>query len=205
MTSLFKLGLAATIFLAPLPRAAGAQTAPASLPLRPGDRAVIRIWADSSLMDTLRVDDNGSIMLPRIGPMSIAGVPAPAIGDSIRKAYAALLRPVSIEVTPLRRVSVVGEVHKPGVLYLETNTTVRDAVAQAGGVDDIGRENPIILMRDGVEVRLDNWMRRNDATSLVHSGDVVIVQRDSWVKRNAFSIVSGIGLVVSLLITATRR
>ena len=196
---------AATLALAVLrvapARAQAADSGPAALPLQPGDRVLVRIFADTSLSDTLHVDDDGSVMLPRLGPLSIAGVPAPAIGDSIRKAYSALLRPVSIEVTPLRRVSVVGEVRKPDVLFLETHGTVRDAISLAGGIDDIGQTDPVLLMRNGVEVRIDHWRRRGDDAVIVRSGDVVIVEREPWVKRNIFSIISGVGIVVSLMIT----
>lgn len=179
-----------------------AQTAGAgNLPLQPGDRVVLKIWADTTIVDSAVVVDNGSIMLPRLGALPLAGVPAPNIGDSVRKAYATLLNPVSVEAVPLRRVSVVGEVHTPNVLFLDTHSTVRDAISRAGGVDDIGREDPIILIRGGAQVTLDHWRTRADDAAIVRSGDVVIVQRDPWVKRNIFSIISGIGIVASLMIT----
>ena len=185
--------------------AAGLAQAPPNLPLQPGDRVQVKIWADTSTADVLTVQDDGSIMLPRLGPIAIGSVPAGAIGDSVRKAYAKLLNPVSVEVTPLRRVSVVGDVKSPSILYLEPRSTVRDAIAIAGGVTDIGIENPVILIRDSVQTELDHWRRRGDDAVFVRSGDVIIVQREPWIKRNAFAIVSGLGLVVSLIITATRH
>jgi protein involved in polysaccharide export with SLBB domain len=186
-------------------RALLAQAPPAqNLPLQPGDRVQIKIWADSALADDVTVADDGAIMLPRLGTLRIAGVPAGALGDSVRTAYAALLNPVSVQVVPLRRVSVIGDVHTPNVLYLETRATVRDAIAKAGGIDDIGRENPVVLMRHGRQVKLDNWRFRGDDDVIVQSGDVILIQREPWVKRNVFSIISGLGVVVSLIITATR-
>ncbi|OYV65388.1 MAG: hypothetical protein B7Z72_12320, partial [Gemmatimonadetes bacterium 21-71-4] len=171
---------------------------PAALPLHPGDRVLVRIFADTSLSDTLHVDHDGSVMLPRLGPLSLANVPASAVGDSVRKAYSTILRPVAVEVTPLRRVSVVGEVRKPDVLFLETRATVRDAISLAGGIDDIGQTDPVLLMRNGRDIPLDHWRSRGDPEVIVRSGDVVIVQREPWVKRNIFSIISGVGIVVSL-------
>ncbi|HEU4990673.1 MAG TPA: polysaccharide biosynthesis/export family protein [Gemmatimonadaceae bacterium] len=194
------LVLAVTMLVPAAARAQGSQP-PQDLPVQPGDRVLLRIWADTAIVDSAAVGDDGSIMLPRLGPISLAGVPAPAIGDSVRKAYTALLNPVSIEVVPLRRVSVVGEVHNPNVLYLDTRSTVRDAIARAGGIDDIGRDNPITLVRDNARVKLDNWRLRGDAPAIVRSGDVIIVEREPWIKRNVFSIVSGVGIVASLMIT----
>ena len=206
MKSLSRLALLVLAITIMAPKAAfGQASSPQNLPLQPGDRVVLKIWADTTLVDSAAVVDNGSVMLPRLGALSIAGLPAGAIGDSVRTAYAALLNPVSVEVIPLRRVSVVGEVHAPNVLYLDTRSTVSEAIAKAGGIDDIGRENPITLMRDGAEVKLDNWRRRSDDPAIIRSGDVIIVEREPWIKRNVFSIISGLGLVVSLLITATRH
>ncbi|HVZ78755.1 MAG TPA: polysaccharide biosynthesis/export family protein [Gemmatimonadaceae bacterium] len=205
MKSLSSLALSVLAVTILAPAAARAQGPdPRTLPLQPGDRVLLKVWADTALVDSVVVTDDGSIMLPRLGPLPLAGLPTPAIGDSVRKAYSALLNPVSVEVLPLRRVSVVGEVHNPNVLYLDTRSTVRDAIARAGGIDDIGRDNPIILVRDNARVKLDNWRLRGDAPAIVRSGDVIIVEREPWVKRNVFSIISGLGLVVSLLITATR-
>lgn len=175
-----------------------------NLPLHTGDRVLVRILVDSSRSDSVIVQENGSIMLPQLGPLKISGVSALAIGDSVRAAYALLFNPVAVEVTPLRRVSVVGEVNKPDVFYLETQATIRDAIARAGGVDEIGREDPVILIRGGQELHLNHWRTRGDDQAFVQSGDVIVVKRESWFKRNIFSIISGVGLVVSLLITATR-
>ena len=202
MKSPFRLALfvlTITVFASVTARAQA--SAPQNLPLQPGDRIAIKIWADSTLSDSLTVADNGSVMLPRLGPISIAGLPAPAVGDSVRAAYAKLLNPVSVQILPLRRVSIAGEVHNPGVFYLETRTTVREAIAHAGGIGDLGRENPIVLIRDGVQVKLDQWRTRSDSLAVIRSGDVIIVQRELWAKRNIFSIISGVGIVASLMIT----
>ena len=202
MKSLSRLAssvLAVTIMAAA--SAFGQAPGPQALPLQPGDRVLLRIWADTTVMDSAVVGDNGSIMLPRLGPLSLTGVPAPAIGDSVRKAYSALLNPVSVEVTPLRRVSVVGEVRSPNVLYLDTYSTVRDAISRAGGIDDIGQVDPIVLMRDSGRVKLDHWRTRADDAAVIRSGDVIIVERDPWIKRNIFSVISGLGIVASLMIT----
>lgn len=202
MKSLSRLALAVLAVTIMAPQAAFGQAGSSqSLPLQPGDRVLLKIWADTAVVDSATVVDNGSIMLPRLGPLPLAGVPAPAIGDSVRKAYSTLLNPVSIEVVPLRRVSVVGEVHNPNVLYLDTRSTVRDAIARAGGVADIGREDPIALIRDGTQMKLDHWRTRSDDPAIVRSGDVIIVQRESWAKRNIISIISGVGIVASLVIT----
>ena len=66
--------LAVTLSLASAPRASGAQGAgaapparpnPAIAPLVPGDRLLLKIWLDSSYVDTVRVDESSNVVLFR--------------------------------------------------------------------------------------------------------------------------------------------
>lgn len=178
--------------------------APSTYPLKPGDRIQVTIFADTGLQGYLVVDERGSVTLPRLGQLSVVGIPSHEVSDSVRKAYGRILLPVAVEVVALRRVTVSGDVFKPSTLFLETRSTIRDAIAMAGGVTEIGRANPVVLLRDATEKRLSGWRERGDGETIVQSGDAIIVLRESWMKRNVFSIISGIGIVASLLLTATR-
>jgi len=82
------------------------------------------------------------------------------------------------------RVSVLGEVQKPGVLQLKADTSVLEAIALAGGFRDFASPGKIIILRkDGTgtthkipfnynRVVKDN--RSQDNVTL-KSGDVVVV------------------------------
>src|SRR6185503_10523114 len=111
---------------------------PSNAPLKPGDRLLVKIWLDTAFADTVRIDETGAAMLPRLGPMHITDLASRGIADSVRRAYTRVTRTPSLEVTPLRRVTVLGEVKLPATYFMETGTTMREAVALAGGVTDIG-------------------------------------------------------------------
>jgi len=177
---------------------------PSNAPLRPGDRLLIKIWLDTVLADTLRIDETGAAMLPRLGPMRITDLSSSLIADSVRRAYTRVTRTPAIEVTPLRRVVVLGEVKRPATYFAETNTTVREAVALAGGVTDIGTVSHVTVIRDSSRIIVNKWEERGDASVIVRSGDVVWVDREAWLKRNLFSVISGLGVLFSVLYTATR-
>jgi polysaccharide biosynthesis/export protein len=177
---------------------------PSNAPLKPGDRLLIKIWLDTAFADTVRIDETGAAMLPRLGPMHITDLASRGIADSVRRAYTRVTRTPSIEVTPLRRVTVLGEVKLPATYFMETGTTLREAIALAGGVTDIGALKYLIVMRDSARFALDNWQRRADDISIVRSGDVLWVDREPWLKRNIFSVISGLGVLFSVLYTATR-
>lgn len=177
---------------------------PSTAPLRPGDRIVLKIWLDTTFADTVRIDERGAATLPRIGPVSFANVAAPLVADSVRSAYSTLTRTPAVEVTPLRRVTVGGEVAEPGVYYLETRATLREAVAAAGGITDIGSTGRVLLMRNAAEISVDRWERRSDPEVVVQSSDVVWVRREPWLRRNVFSVISGAGVLVSVILSLTR-
>lgn len=185
-----------------IPAIAVAQTH--NQPLRDGDRVLVKIWTDSVFADTSRVQHSGTIVLPRLGTMSIAGLPSSVIQDSVQRAYGRLIREATVEVTPLRKVTVFGEVRRPAIYYLETQSSMRDAIAMAGGINDIGVTRRITLIRDSVQTRMKGWQRKNGEDAVIRSGDILIVDRESWFKRNAFTVVSGTSVLLSIILTLSR-
>jgi protein involved in polysaccharide export with SLBB domain len=177
---------------------------PSNAPLRPGDRLLVKIWLDTALADTVRIDETGTAMLPRLGQMRITDLLSSLVADSVRRAYTRVTRTPYIEVTPLRRITILGEVKRPATYYMETMSTMRDAVALAGGVTDIGTISRITVIRDSSRLVVDKWEQRGDSSVIVRSGDVVWVEREPWLKRNLFSVISGLGVLFSVLYTATR-
>lgn len=186
--------------------AASGQAAPAvhDAPLLPGDRVVVKIWVDTTFGDMVRVDETGSLTLPRVGPLRIANVPASQVADSVRNAYARVIRTLAIEVTALRRVTVGGEVKSPGVYYLETHATLREAVALAGGITEIGATGTLRLMRGDAEHAVEGWAVRSGDELIVRSSDVIWVSREPWLKRNALSIISGAGVLLSVILSLSK-
>src|SRR4249919_228055 len=71
---------------------------PANAPLRPGDRLLVKVWLDTTFADTVRIDETGAAILPRLGPLRLANLASTAIADSVRRAYSQVIRTPSIEV-----------------------------------------------------------------------------------------------------------
>ena len=173
-------------------------------PLRPGDRVFVRAGSDTVWADSLPVDADGRIFLPRIGVLDLRTVPASATPDVVRTALASLYRTADATVVPLRRVTVAGEARKPGVYFLPPEATLRDAVAMAQGANEIGNADRLTLIRDGKQSLIQRWMSTAEGAQNVASGDVLIISRDSWLKRNALSIISTAAIVVTTIVAATR-
>jgi len=178
---------------------------PQKAPLAPGDKLLLKVWLDSSYVDSVRVDLSSSVVLPRVGVVSLAGVPAEAIADSVRSAFRSVLRTRSIEVTPLRRVGVLGDVRKPDVYYIDMTTNLRDAIALAGGVAEIGRPDDVSLVRNGQRTKVKDWESSGSVWAPLLSGDEILVARQSFFERNAIAVITGISVLASIIFTISRK
>ena len=172
--------------------------------MRSGDRVLVWVPADSLRRDTLIVEGNGFIALPRVGRINASHIPSSELADSIRGRYRHVLRLEDVLVVPLRRVSVLGEVRMPGIYYLGLASTLRDAVALAQGVTDIGNPCCMTVVRDSSRKRVRDWQTRPSSELELASGDAIIVDREAWFKRNVFSVISGTAILVSTILALKR-
>jgi polysaccharide export outer membrane protein len=142
------------------PGATGTAKAPL-LQLGPGDSVNIQVYGQPDLSTTQYVGDDGSLSIPLAGNVPVAGMsPAQAsarIEGALKSAKILVDPHVTITVTQTRsqRVSVLGQVGTPGRYPIESNTSILDLLAQAGGVSAGGSDIVYVLRqdKDGKEVR----------------------------------------------------
>lgn len=166
----------------------------------PGDQVVLRAYREGGLGDTLVVDAGGVLRIPRFGPLTVAGMSAVAVQDSVRAALGAYIRNPSIDVRVLLRVGVQGAVQEPDLYLVDVNATLRDVIAQAGGVAEAGNPADVRLIRDGRVLRVDGGRNAPFRPVLLRSGDQVVVGRRSWLERNALTAVGTLAAVLSTVV-----
>ena len=173
-------------------------------PLRPGDVVRLRIWREPDLSGEFPVGAGGEVVLPKVGPMPVAGQPADTVRARVVRAYTAFLQHSSVDVVLLRRVQVTGAVRNPGLYNVDPTMTVSDALALAGGTTPQGEPDRVALFRGGerVDVRLTG--STPIAASAVRSGDQLVVPERSWLSRNTGVVAAAITGGVSLLIALVR-
>jgi protein involved in polysaccharide export with SLBB domain len=104
----------------------------------------------------LRVRDNGTIALPAVGPMQVAGLPLSDIEERITAAYKDYVIPhpsVFVRVSEYKtaRVYIAGAVKTPGVYSLQADQmTLSSLLTQAGGVVEAGAAVVRILRNERV-------------------------------------------------------
>lgn len=173
--------------------------------VQPGDRIMVKIPREPELSDSVMVDPRGDIVLAKIGIVHAGSVAIGALEDTVRARYAQYLRNPAVSITVLRRIVVNGEVKKPDVYFVDLSSTLRDVIARAGGITEIGDPHRVSIVRNGVSTPEPNWLSDVTRTADLQSGDQVVVGMRSWFERNAFAIASTGVLISSFLITVLKR
>ncbi|MFT7880519.1 MAG: polysaccharide biosynthesis/export family protein [Sulfurimonas sp.] len=135
------------------------------------------------------VNAAGYISMPLIGKIKVAGLTQTQAADRITSAYKKYLRAPSVYLEVMnKRIYVLGEVNKPGVVKLDKEKmTLFEALAFAGDLEDSAvRDNIIIVSNDpqnGLVMRsvdLTDFDTMNYAELMLRPNDIVYVQPDGW-------------------------
>ena len=117
----------------------------------PEDVLAITVWKNDPMSRTVQVRPDGMISLPLIDDVAAAGLTPVQFRDVLAKRLAEFIPnpEVSVIVTDVRnyKVSVLGEVVKPGRFELKSYTTILDVIAQAGGFTQFAARGKIIVLR----------------------------------------------------------
>lgn len=163
--------------------------------LRPGDAIRVEIWLEKELSGEFPVAVDGTVTLPLLGRQRLVDIPVSAVRDTLIAQYQVYLRNPSIDVTPIRRVSVLGQVQKPGLYGADPTLSLAGVVALAGGAAPDGDLNRIRIVREGVVFREKVGAGETLSGANIRSGDQIIVEQRSWLARNSQFV---IGALLSL-------
>jgi len=187
---------------APTPVETQGVSDPGELFLVPGDILRVEIWREEDLTGDFQVDLDGKVVLPLLGELRVDNKEWDAVRDQLLQGYRRELRNPSIELTPFRRVYVLGEVNLPGRYNVHpTNDNLAGAVSLAGGVTSDGVVTKMRIVRDGVII-LDGIVGEESLSGLgIRSGDQLFVGRRGWFDRNSTFLISAMLSVTSVLVT----
>ncbi len=153
--------------------------------LQPGDTIQILVNNNVELSGRFAVRPDGTIGSPFYSSVRVAGVPLPQVEQQVRDHVARYMQNPMLIVDPFFQVSVGGEVRQPGVYGLGIGATVSQAVLRAGGINERGAMNRVILYRNGQTYDID--LTRPDPTMggmPIRSGDQLVVRQKREIFRN---------------------
>lgn len=149
-----------------------------------GDRISLTIWGSFDGSLDLTVNRSGEIILPRVGPVKVAGVTygkLPAlINGSLAKVFKDFHTNITMGKLRLMKVFLVGEVNSPGDYSISSLSTVMNALSAANGPTKNGSLRSIQIKRDGktvATVDLYDFFTKGDKSCDIrlHPGDTIFV------------------------------
>ena len=138
---------------------AGAAAAQAGEKLGVGDAVRVTVFQQPDLTTETRIDEKGTITMPLIGEVKVAGLTATEAGKQIAEALKKRQVPEQSRRSTWRsrrcaaaRCRCSAMVARPGRYPLdETSSQLADVIAAAGGIAADRRPRPSLVMRDGKE------------------------------------------------------
>lgn len=154
-----------------------------------GDSVRITAYNNPDLTTEVKIAEDGSVSLPLLGRVVLAGLTKPAAEQQLSKLLTegGFLRQASINISITeyrsQQVSVLGAVTRPGKYPISTATNAMDVLAEAGGIAPNGSWVIRLIQhdREGNSVQRDidlNQLVGSGSANVdlnVHHGDVIFV------------------------------
>lgn len=139
------------------------------------DLLQITVYREEDLSRTARVSQEGMISFPLVRDVKVGGLTVIDAQDLIARKLADFL--VSPQVTIFikeygnKRISVLGEVQKPGTFELptESHLTVLEAISMAGGFTPVAAKDRTRVIRPTADGRTENFTI--DISAITQQGD----------------------------------
>jgi polysaccharide export outer membrane protein len=146
----------------------------------------VRVYGETDLSGSYRVSADGTIDFPLAGRIPVIGMASGEVQQEIVKRLRAgyLKNPqvtLMVKEWNSRKISVLGQVAKPGAVSYFPNMTIVDAIASAGGFTSLAAKNNVNLRRETsgkVETRtlpVADIAEGRSPNIVVLPGDVLVV------------------------------
>ncbi len=181
----------------------------------PGDELRVQMYGKENASYKLKVNRDGSIEFPKLGPISVAGLTFQQVSDTLQSRIAeqfiGVESAISFGALRTMQIFVMGDAYRPGAYNVNALTTVSQALQIAGGIDTVGSLRKIQVKRAGQTVQnvdlykmliwgntaQDIRLRAGDTIFIPAKGTEVTVE--GLVKRPAIYELSGPAAIGSVL------
>jgi len=180
-----------------------------STPFQAGDRILLRVEGDSVLSDTFTVVKGPALRLPNIGEISLANVARADVETYLARELGHYINDLTVEARALIRISVMGEVDRPGFYAVPIDLVLPDALMLAGGATPDARIDRLKVVRGKSELLSEGALQEAIARGAtldalgMRAGDQIQVPRaqhdpeSKW--RIAGIIVTGVAAAVGVM------
>lgn len=153
----------------------------------PGDEIYVLVADQAALSGAFTIGPEGTYIQPVVGSVALAGLTTKEAAQQLTARLAGILvRPqVTVTVTKRRplRISVLGEVQRPGRFEVPFDEGVLSAIANAGGLTEFADDDSIYVIRREPHLLRIRFRLRDlagpetiSARFRLHDNDVVLVE-----------------------------
>ena len=170
---------------------------PSNYVLGVNDELVVDVYGLSESTRKIKVNTEGFVRIPNLGPVKVAGLTIEQATKKIREAMSRIYpaiktgqTSVSVSLGQIRsiQVTLVGEINKPGSFSLPSTATIMHAMYASGGPNEIGSYREIQLVRGGkvlVTFDLYDFLLKGNLTNNILLQDDDVVRIPAYSKRVA--------------------
>lgn len=165
-----------------------------------GDMLDIKVFQAEELTGKVRVESSGNISLPLLGSVKVAGLTPSEVETKLKNLLGSkYLQNPQVTVFmedgfTTQRVTLEGEVKKPGVYPIKGSATVLQAIAMGEGLAPLADSTKIVLFRRSGEqtkaynLNLDAIRNGKVRDPYVRGDDLIVVHRSDsryWMRETA--------------------
>jgi protein involved in polysaccharide export with SLBB domain len=173
-----------------------------------GDRVFVSITSDAPHRDTLTVRTGRVLELPGKISVPLTGVLRSELKDRVADQVLKYVKASEIEVTPLTRLGVLGEVARPGYFAFASDTPLADAIMGAGGPTPLADLARSVVRRGLTVYRTSEETRKAIAAGLtldqfgIAAGDELVIGKQRDINSGTvISIIGGLASVITIFVT----
>lgn len=154
-----------------------------------GDVLKIDVYDNPDLKTTVRVTNNGKIVIPLLGQVTVSGLKVSDVTEKLTRLLADgyLINPqvnIFIEDFRSKKAVILGQVARPGIVEIRGTTTFLEAISHAGGLKEAAGDVATIKRINGgkqnvIAIDIKSIVEGGDLSQniLIHDGDTIYISK----------------------------
>jgi polysaccharide export outer membrane protein len=182
--------------------------------LGPGDEISIRVKGQPAYsLEKTKVSPTGSIYHELVGEVSVVGLTTTQLTERLANDLSEYLKNPQLSVQLVEaasaKISVFGEVPRPGIVIMSRPMRLLDAISEAGGFSDTGKKSSVEVLRqqpDGTRVPMRVDVKKylegkgNPESNIpLQAGDLVVVHGNTRKTLGTIGAIAGLGSFVGVI------
>jgi polysaccharide export outer membrane protein len=151
------------------------------------DVLYIHVWREETVTKTVSVRMDGMISIPLVDEIQAAGLTPLQLKEKLTERLKQFIEHPNVTVVVMEansfKVYISGQISKPGIYRLRSDTTLAQIISMAGGLTEWANQKKIIIIRkeNGKEKRFTINYKKIvkgedlDSNIILKSGDTIIV------------------------------